>query len=77
MQKVCVKIYVFLCMRTNIDLNNELLNEAHRLSKLKTHKEIVNKALEMYVNYLRRQDMLNLKGKVTWEGNLDEMRQSG
>jgi Arc/MetJ family transcription regulator len=63
-------------MKTNIDIDSTLLEEAHKLSELKTNKEIVNTALEMYVNYLRRQQMLKLRGKVTWEGNLDEMRES-
>jgi Arc/MetJ family transcription regulator len=63
-------------MKTHIDIDSTLLAEAHELSELKTNKEIVNTALEMYVNYLKRQQMLKLFGKVTWEGNLDEMRES-
>jgi Arc/MetJ family transcription regulator len=62
-------------MRTNIELNEKLLADAQRLSKIKTAKETVNQALEYYVKYLKRQDMRTLAGKVQWEGDLDQMRQ--
>jgi Arc/MetJ family transcription regulator len=62
-------------MRTNIELNEKLLADAQRLSKIKTAKETVNQALEYYVKYLKRQDMRKLSGKVIWEGDLDQMRQ--
>ncbi len=61
-------------MRTNIDLDDNLLREAHRLSKLKTNKEVVNRALDFYVKYLKRKDMLALAGKVAWEGDIEQMR---
>ena len=63
-------------MRTNIELNEKLLADAQRLSNIKTAKETVNQALEYYVNYLKRQDMRALGGKIKWEGDLDQMRQT-
>jgi Arc/MetJ family transcription regulator len=62
-------------MRANIEINEKLLADAQRLSKIKTAKETVNQALEYYVKYLKRQDMRTLGGKVKWEGDLDQMRQ--
>ena len=62
--------------RTNIDLNDRILKEAGKLTQLKTKKEIVNYAMEELVKRLRRKKILELEGKVKWEGDLDEMRRS-
>jgi len=61
-------------MRTNIEIDEKLINAAKKLSKKKTKKEIVNIALEYLVRSLKRRDTLNYFGKVKWEGNLREMR---
>lgn len=61
-------------MRTNIEIDDELMKKALKYSKLKTKKEIINEALNDYVNYQMRLKLLSLRGKARWEGNLDEMR---
>jgi Arc/MetJ family transcription regulator len=61
-------------MRTNIEINDQIMDEAIRLSNLKTKKEVVETALKSFIEKLKRQNMLKLKGNVNWEGNLDEMR---
>ncbi len=61
-------------MRTNIDINDKLLNEAIKLTGLKSKKEIVNTALAEYVKHMKRQAIKNLQGKVEWIGDLDKMR---
>lgn len=62
--------------RTNIELDDKILKEAIKLTHLRTKKETVNYALEELVKRLRRKKMLELEGKVKWEGNLNEMRMS-
>jgi Arc/MetJ family transcription regulator len=62
-------------MRTNIDINDDLIKTAKELSKVKTKKEVVELALENLIKDLRRKDMLLLRGKVNWEGDLDGMRE--
>lgn len=62
-------------MRTNIEIDNDLMDSALQLSKIKTKKEVVERALENFIKELRRKEMLKLRGKVEWEGDLDEMRQ--
>ncbi|TAE60340.1 MAG: type II toxin-antitoxin system VapB family antitoxin [Bacteroidetes bacterium] len=64
-------------MRTNVFVDDQLLAEAMALSKLPSKRELIQKALESYVRRLKMQQFIELKGKVSWEGNLDEMRQSG
>jgi len=63
-------------MRTNIDLDEKLIREIIRKTKAKTKREAVHEALENYVKWLRQRELLDLKGKVIWEGNLAEMRKS-
>lgn len=61
--------------RTNIDLDEKLVQEALKLTSFKTKKELVNFALEELVKKRKRKAILELEGKVQWEGNLEEMRQ--
>ncbi len=63
-------------MRTNIDIDDDWMDRALKLSKNKTKKEIINTALESYVKYQLRLKMLSLQGKVKWVGNLDKMRRN-
>ena len=63
-------------MKTTIDLNNELLEKARILSKIKTKKAVVEFALDSLIKSLMRKEMLDLKGKIKWEGNLAQMRKN-
>jgi Arc/MetJ family transcription regulator len=62
------------CMRTNIDIDDEVLDEARRLTGLTTKREIVDYALRELVARQRRRDLLTLRGRVHWEGDLGETR---
>lgn len=61
-------------MRTNIDIDDNLLEEAIKLTGLKSKKEMVNRALEEIIKAEKIKKLRSLRGKVNWEGNLDEMR---
>jgi len=63
-------------MRTNIEIDDNLIQEALRVSGLKTKRAVVEAGLRMLVRLKRQEDILSLVGKVHWEGNLDESRQS-
>jgi Arc/MetJ family transcription regulator len=60
--------------RTNIVLRDDLLKDIMRLSEAKTKREAVENALEMHVQWLKRQKLASLRGKIEWEGDLMEMR---
>jgi Arc/MetJ family transcription regulator len=62
-------------MRTNIEIDDELLQKALRVSGLKTKRAVVEAGLRMLVRLKRQEDILSLVGKVHWEGNLDESRE--
>lgn len=61
-------------VRTNIDIDDDLLAEAMRLSGLKTKKAVVEEALRLLTKRHRQRDILDLRGKLRWEGNLEESR---
>lgn len=63
-------------MRTNIEIDDDLMKEALKYSKLKTKKEIVNEALSEYIKYQKRLNLASLQGKVKWVGDLDKMRRN-
>jgi Arc/MetJ family transcription regulator len=62
-------------MRTNIEIDDELIQQALRVSGLKTKRAVVEAGLRMLLRLKRQEDILRLVGKVHWEGNLDESRQ--
>ncbi len=61
-------------MRTNVVINDRLMAEARELSGLKTKRAIIEKALTLYVQMLHQKALSELRGKLKWEGNLEEMR---
>jgi len=63
-------------LRTNIVLDDKLVKEGLKLTKLKTKKELVDLALRDLVARRKRRKILELEGKVNWEGNLNMMRRS-
>lgn len=65
-----------MCMykRTNIEIDISLVKEAMQLTRQKTIKDVVNYSLQEVIKQNKKKELLNLKGKIKWEGNLDEMR---
>ncbi len=62
-------------MRTNIDIDDDLLAEAQRVAGTKTKKATVEYALNELVRRKQRRSVLKLRGKVAWAGDLDESRE--
>jgi Arc/MetJ family transcription regulator len=64
-------------MRTNIEIDDELLAKAMAASGKTTKKDTVREALELLVRIKQGQTALRkLRGKIEWEGDLDAMRRS-
>jgi Arc/MetJ family transcription regulator len=61
-------------MRTNIELDDKLVNEAMRISGITTKKALVNKALQQFIDSNDLKELLEYQGSGIWEGNLEEMR---
>jgi Arc/MetJ family transcription regulator len=58
-------------MRTNIVLDDELLQEAFRYANVSTKKEIVHLALKEFVENAKKLSLLDLKGKISFDDEYD------
>ncbi len=63
--------------RTNIVLDTRLVETAMQMTGLKTHGELVDYALRELVRHQQQMKLLELKGNIQWEGDLDAMRTEG
>jgi Arc/MetJ family transcription regulator len=61
-------------MRTNIVIDDELMDRAMKEGGLRTKREAVEAGLRRIVESNRYAKMIALRGKVPWVGNLDQMR---
>ena len=58
-------------MRTNIDIDDALIDEVMRVAKVKTKKEAVHLALEEFLKVKKKKDLFDLAGKVEFENKYD------
>ena len=65
-------------MRTNIDLDDQLLEQAFAITGLRTKKELVNFALAELIKRNTKKDLLDLAGEIEFvDGfNTDTVRQN-
>ena len=61
-------------MRTNIVIDDKLMSIALKTTGLKTKKEVVEEALRLLVKVKNQSKLKQFRGKLRWEGDLDEMR---
>jgi Arc/MetJ family transcription regulator len=58
-------------MRTNIEIDDELMEEAFRLTNVRTKKELVHLALIEFVKAKKKKDLLELSGKIQFHEGYD------
>lgn len=63
-------------MRTNIVIDDDLIQKAMKATGLHTKKAVVEAGLKLLIDVKAQAGIRRLRGKVKWEGNLDEMRAS-
>jgi Arc/MetJ family transcription regulator len=61
-------------VKTHMEIDDELLADAMKLGRHRTKRGAVETALQHYVRWRARQELLALRGKVKWVGDLDQMR---
>ncbi len=61
-------------MRTNIVIDDKLMEDALKATGLRTKKEAVEQGLQLLIRRNKQQAIRKLRGKLQWEGDLDEMR---
>ena len=61
-------------LRTNIVIDDELLNGAMRATGAKTKREAVELGLASLIRLKEQEDIRSLRGKLRWTGDLEKMR---
>lgn len=61
-------------MRTNIDIDQKVLDEVIERSGLMTKRAAVNEALKEYLRLLKLKELAILQGQIQWEGDLNKIR---
>lgn len=61
-------------MRTNIVIDDKLMNETLRATGLKTKREAVELGLRTLLRLRQQEEIRKFRGKLQWEGDLDQMR---
>jgi Arc/MetJ family transcription regulator len=61
-------------MRTNIVIDDELMARVLKVTGIKTKREAVEEGLKLLLKKSAQREILKLRGKIKWEGDLDEMR---
>ena len=61
-------------MRTNIEIDDELMAETLRATGLKTKREAVELGLKTLLRLRRQEEFRAFRGKLDWTGDLEAMR---
>ncbi|MDP2812003.1 MAG: type II toxin-antitoxin system VapB family antitoxin [Rhodocyclaceae bacterium] len=61
-------------MRTNIVIDDKLMQDTLRATGLKTKREVVEEGLRTLLRLRRQEDIRRFRGKFDWQGDLDAMR---
>ena len=72
------KLYTLkeVVMRTNIVLDDKLIQRAKKLTGIKTKREVVHEALRVLILLNEQAEIRALRGKLPWDGDLDDQRRS-
>lgn len=63
-------------MRTNIVLDDELVTRAKELTGMATKRGVVEEALKTLIRLREQERVRELRGKLSWHGNLAESRKA-
>ena len=63
-------------MRTNIVLDDKLVERAQKLTGIKTKREVIHEALRTLILLQEQGSIRAVRGKLKWEGDLNEQRSS-
>ena len=61
-------------MRTNIVIDDQLMEESLRLTGLKTKREVVELGLRTLLRLKQQEQLRQYRGKLAWHGDLAAMR---
>ncbi len=71
---ITLYIHMRCKVRTNIVIDDQLMADALKATGFSTKKEAVEEGLKLLIRRNKQQEIRKLRGKLKWEGDLDEMR---
>jgi len=71
---VCIKMEVNTMGRTNVVLDDQLVNACQKATGINTRRALIDYALHELLRHESQAKILELKGKVNWEGDLAAWR---
>lgn len=71
---MCIFIEKIHIMRTNIEIDDKLIEEAMKISGQKTKKATVEAGLKLIISLNQQKKIRDLRGKLKWVGDLEQMR---
>ena len=74
MYKFALHTHLVDIMRTNVDIDDELMDEALKASGLRTKRQAIEEGLRLLVQVHGQGRIRKLRGALKWEGSLDDMR---
>jgi Arc/MetJ family transcription regulator len=63
-------------MRTNIDIDDDLMRQAMQASGERTKRAVVERALRLLVQTRGQAGIRRLRGKIAWRGDLNDSRRA-
>lgn len=63
-------------MRINIEIDDKLMELALKTTGLKTKREVVEEGLKALIKIQNQSKLKSLRGKLHWEGDIEQMRNS-
>jgi Arc/MetJ family transcription regulator len=69
-------VYIIQMGRTNIVIDESLIRKARKLTRLRTKRQIVDRALDLLVRSESRKGILKYYGSGVWQGDLKSLRRN-
>ena len=75
---MCIMLIIYThrrCqVRTNVVINDELMESALQVSGIKTKRAAIEEGLRLLVQMKNQEKIKMFRGKLRWKGDLEEMR---
>jgi Arc/MetJ family transcription regulator len=71
---IMANIHIGDVMRTNIEISDKKIAQVMKILGTTTKKDTVDSAFDEIIRMNKQRGMLELRGKIQWEGDLDAWR---
>lgn len=71
---IFINIHTGDVMRTNIEINNKKIAQVMKILGTTTKKDTVDLAFDEIIRMNKQRGMLEMRGKIQWQGDLDAWR---